>query len=277
MRAEFEITPSDRRLLKGYAPGVFLAVVFLLMAVLVPSVAPQENVAATDNSQSLTSGTGTTPTGGSAVAPTSGGKVGARGGKAGATGSGSTGTSTTGSGAGGVASTTSSGHVAGCHGPQVRNDPYSPPCVSFHGNNGGATSPGVTGTTINVTYRVPPDAEDAAQAVQQIASKYNAPTFSDTPAQIERTLQDLATYFNRHFQFYGRHIALKSFKGSGQILQEILGAGQAGANADALTAARTYHAFADVSAISQPYAQALTNRHVVNIGAPFMLDLLFVL
>lgn len=261
MKTDFDVSPSDRRLLKGYGPGIFLAVVFLLMAVLVPTVAPQV-ITASNSGQSVTSSGSAPPSGGSNVNP--GGLIrGKRGGTSNIGGTSSTGPD-------GIASKPAAGKVAGCHGPQVSGDPYSPPCVTFSGSNGGATSPGVTGTTINVTYRIPPDAEDAAQAVQQIASKYNAANFNDTPAQIERTLQDLATYFNKHFQFYGRKIALKSFKGSGQILQEILGAGQAAANADALTAARTDHAFADVSAISQPYAQALTNRHVVNIGAPYM-------
>ena len=34
----------DRRLLMGYGPGVFLATAFVIMAVLVPTVAPQQDV-----------------------------------------------------------------------------------------------------------------------------------------------------------------------------------------------------------------------------------------
>ena len=37
---------------------------------------------------------------------------------------------------------------------QVPGDPYSPPCIAFSGNNGGATSPGVIANAINVTYRI---------------------------------------------------------------------------------------------------------------------------
>jgi len=144
-------------------------------------------------------------------------------------------------------------------------------CVSFSGNNGSATSRGVTGNSIIVSYRIPADnAASVDAAVQQIAGKYNSTEFSDTEADIEQTLGDLVTYFNDHFQMYGRKIVLKQFNGQGQLTEELSDGGQSEADADGLTAADTIGAFADVSALSQPYAEALSAQHVVNIGAPYM-------
>ena len=276
------LRPAERRLLLGYGPAVVLGVGFLLMALLVPTIAPEQNVAAGGNAGATTSGIGAgsqSPTG----APTAiGGPSTAVGGSATATGGASQLGTTTGSasagatGGGGSAtgpagSSGSAPEAAACSGPQVRGDPYSPPCVSFSGNNGGAASRGVTGNSIIVSYRIPADnAASVDAAVQQIAGKYNSTQFSDTEADIEQTLGDLATYFNDHFQFYGRKIVLKQFNGQGQLTQELSDGGQSQADADGLKAADTIGAFADVSALSQPYAEALSTQHVVNIGAPYM-------
>lgn len=71
-----------------------------------------------------------------------------------------------------------------CYGnpPRQTEDPQSPPCVaSWHGNNGGATYPGVTADTITVVI----------------------PNWVTT--NVWPILQD---YFNSHFEFYGRKIVL---------------------------------------------------------------------
>ncbi|HVT63522.1 MAG TPA: hypothetical protein VHD81_00005, partial [Mycobacteriales bacterium] len=64
-------------------------------------------------------------------------------------------------------------------------DPQSPPCISRWDDskgNGGATAPGVTGTTINVAFPV-------------------ASSGSSWPG-----LKPIVDFFNAHFQFYGRKI-----------------------------------------------------------------------
>ena len=270
------LRPAEKRLLLGYGPAVVLGVGFLLMALLVPTIAPEQNVAAGANGGATTGGVAggsQGATGGSATAiggPTTGTGGTSQGGtrigsaSAGATGGGGTAAGLAGSSGPAPATTP-------CSGPQVPGDPYSPPCVSFSGNNGGATSRGVTGNSIIVSYRIPADnAASVDAAVQQIAGKYNSTEFSDTEADIERTLGDLVTYFNDHFQLYGRKIVLKRFNGQGQLTQELSDGGQSQADADGLTAADSIGAFADVSALSQPYAEALSAQHVVNIGAPYM-------
>ncbi|MGH3744252.1 MAG: hypothetical protein ACRDTP_05275, partial [Mycobacteriales bacterium] len=158
-----------------------------------------------------------------------------------------------------------------CAGTQVHGDTYSPPCLSFKGSNGGATSRGVSANQIQIAFRVPADnISSIDSAIQQLAGKYNSAQFSDTEADIERTIQDLASYFNKHFQFYGRKLDLHIFKGQGTLTSEITGGGQSQADADALTDARSIKAFADISAFSQPFGQALSSQHVVNIGSPYM-------
>ena len=66
---------------------------------------------------------------------------------------------------------------------QISFDTQSPPCIAYwQGDNGGATSRGVTGNEIKVAL---------------------LSNGGDT-----RAIQDLETFFNRTFEFYGRHLKL---------------------------------------------------------------------
>ncbi|HWE65299.1 MAG TPA: hypothetical protein VG298_01520 [Acidimicrobiales bacterium] len=257
----------DRRLLRGYGPAVVIAGGFLLMALLVPSIAPEANVSASTGggggaSTKVGSPTGAPASGATTTVPAGTGAPGAAGGAAGGT---------LQNGGPSTKAATAPGTVTGCSGKQVAGDPYAPACVSFSGNNGGATSRGVTANQIVVSARLPAGGiQTADEAIQQIAGKYNSAQFSDTAADVERTTQDLVTYFNDKFQFYGRKIVLKFFNGQGSLVNEVTDAGQAQAQADAISASQQLGAFADVTALSQPYAEALSAQHVVNIGAPYM-------
>ena len=254
--SRFRLPTADRHLLAGYGPGIFLVAAFLLMSLLVPTIAPEQNVSAA--SPTASSG-GIAPLPGQSEQPPEAAAAGKGDHTAG------------GADKGGVASTVSGGTTRKCVGLQVRGDSYSPPCVSFAGSNGGATSRGVTGKTIDITFRIPADSLSSVDAaIQQLAGKYNTAAFSDTETDVKRTIQDLVTYFNRSFQFYGRKLVLHYYNGHGTLTSEITGGGQSQANADALTVASSHKAFADVSAFSQPYGQALSQQHVVNIGSPYM-------
>lgn len=83
--------------------------------------------------------------------------------------------------------------------PRQIDDPQSPPCVPFwQGDNGGATSPGVTRDTINL---VEPSDCQASNGSGQSAAEYT----------------DLVRFFNQRFEFYGRKvhaICLQSGEGS---------------------------------------------------------------
>ncbi len=164
-----------------------------------------------------------------------------------------------------VTSTTSTGlvtgHAATCSGLQVPGDVYSPPCESWSGgNNGGATSLGVTATTVTLGLR--------ETAIMDIASVVGALTGQQvqgaaSPSDVVRTYQVLAQFFNDHFQFYGRKLVIKVFQGQGSPATEILGGGQANATSDAIDEAQQLGAFADVSIEAPVFAQALINQKVI--------------
>jgi hypothetical protein len=247
---------NNGRLLKGYGPLAALLVAFVLMAMLVPTKAPQQDVV--HETQKVTGGTGT-------ASGTSG-----TAGTAGSTTAGSAGTSAAAAGgaktSGAAASATPAGHTSACAGQQVSGDPYSPPCIAFSGDNGGATSPGVSASQINVTYRITSDSE----SFQQTLASLGGANIVDTTADIERTINALATYFNTHFQFYGRKLNVEFFNGQGSITNELLGSGQQQADADAVTASQQLHAFAELNGASEPYGVALSQQKVVNFGVPYL-------
>jgi hypothetical protein len=142
---------------------------------------------------------------------------------------------------------------------------YSPPCFAFSGDNGGATARGVTADEILVSFRKPSDTNLYALLGQLGGVTIDADT--------ERLAEDAAAivdYVNEHFEFYGRRLRLVGFDGRGQIIPELQGAGQDAATNDSLRVANEIGAFADVSALSQPYADALARNGVVSIGAPYL-------
>jgi hypothetical protein len=263
---------SNGRLLKGYGPLAALLVAFLLMALLVPTKAPQQNVvhetqsAATGAGAAGTSGTTATTTPGAAGSAATGTGTGAAAGATGgAAAAGATGAKTTTATTPPAQAGAKTGACAG-QAAQVPGDPYSPPCVTFSGNNGGATSPGVSANAINVTYRFTSD----SQSFQQTLASLGGANIVDTNADIERTITALATYFDNHFQFYGRKLNFEFFNGQGSITNELLGSGQQQADADAVTAAQSQHAFAELNGASEPYGVALSQQHVVNFGVPYL-------
>lgn len=147
-----------------------------------------------------------------------------------------------------------------CQGGEKQTvEPYSPPCILFEGDNGGATSQGVTGDTITVTFRegnLPSIYAVAGSIAQKLGVK-------DTGEDVRRTIKTYFDYFNSHFQLYGRKAVPVFYKGVGDQLQEFFGANPEGAQADALTVGREHKAFADLSALTTPYAEALVRQKVV--------------
>jgi hypothetical protein len=251
---------GDRRLLKGYGPLAALLVAFVLMAMLVPTIAPTQEVVhdtRTVNGGSSVGGTG----GGTSTGTTVPGS---------STGTGAGTGSGTGSGSGSnVVTKAATGKSSACPGGQTRQvtgDPYAPSCVVFSGNNGGATSPGVTGTTINMSYRLAQGSQSFEQTLQQLGGA----DITDTNADIERTTNALVQYFNTHYQFYGRKIVINYFNGQGNEANELEGTGQQQADADAVTVAQQIHAFGELNGTTEPYDVALAEQHVMTFGAPYL-------
>ena len=192
--------------------------------------------------------------GSSGAAGASGGAVGTAGGSAGATGAaGATASSGGGSSGGGGpvgtvqtgTGTTAAGRPcsAGVH--QIPWSNYSDICVAkFSGNNGGATTRGVTASTITIAARQTSDSQGAnaleAQAEAEAAGGVSAATSYGYD-------QKIVQWMNGQFELYGRHVVLQEFSGQGNGTNEALDQGQAAACADADTEANSLHAFGGIN------------------------------
>lgn len=133
---------------------------------------------------------------------------------------------------------------------------YAPPCVPpFHGNNGGASAPGVTGDTITVAlYQSQPDVLQQAFFQQ---------TGSDASLAAElRTTQAYVDFFQSHYETYGRKVRLVPVRASGAPDDDVA------AKADAIRVATEVHAFASFGGPSQTsaYADELAARGVMCLG-----------
>ena len=84
---------------------------------------------------------------------------------------------------------------------------YAPPCVpAFSGDNGGATSPGVTADSIKVVSYTPPANADITSALGGAA---------DEPDQILQTRKDFVAMLQDVSETYGRTVELVEFQGTG--------------------------------------------------------------
>jgi hypothetical protein len=241
-----------QRLMRGYGPLAVLALMLLLMSVLVPSKV-QDSAELSTSGSSTNGSSGSVTEGPETVVTTP------------------EGTADPAAGEGGEGGQAAGGEVPGTKGgcpdrtEQVPGDPYSPPCVAFSGSNGGATSKGVSDTSIKVAYRVLNE-----KGFQQTLAQLAGATLSDSPQAVTNTVLALADYFNQRFQFYGRKIEIVPYDGKGSNTNELLGKGREQAVADAIKVADEIGAFADLSATSEPYAGALADRGVIGFGTPYL-------
>lgn len=88
---------------------------------------------------------------------------------------------------------------------------YAPPCVEpFEGDNGGDTSPGITGDAVKVVYYVADPALDPLTAA--MVSDAGADV---DPSSQEETVQGFVDLYNRVFETYGRTVEVEVFTGTG--------------------------------------------------------------
>ena len=256
---------------RRYSPLLVGLLVLLLVVWLVPSVTP--NKATNVNTFGQVAGAAGT-TGGVTAATTVGASAGGGAIGAGPVGGTAGGTQQalavpkgiTAPAAAGSAGVTRSGVQCGPGVRQVTWSAYAPICVpAYAGNNGGATSYGVTGDTITVTFRRTNSTEE--KAAFSIAG-------SAAPGSDDQYLSDLRAYvdfFNRNYELYGRHVVIKDYQPQGDNLEEDQGRDLAGAQADAAKA-HDLGAFADASqspslAATIPYEEDLAKASVIGIGA----------
>lgn len=116
---------------------------------------------------------------------------------------------------------------------------YAPPCVApFHGDNGGATAPGVTGDAIRLVVYPPKPEFDLTDAVH-----------------------DWTDYFQHYYETYARSIQVIPFTPTGTDAQSL--------QADAIRIADELHAFAVISgpASGDPtFAESLAGHGVMCLG-----------
>lgn len=285
-RAEVRAAPApapSSRLLRGYGPLLAFALLFLLMAVFVPTVGEEVRTVpagtTTEPDAAPLDGTGdpAAPAGPGQAADAAGPSPAP--GVAPATGGAPRGTTARPGGAGAVPAdgraaegTPGTAALPGVVRPcanrkaQVPNDPYSPPCLAFSGDSGGATTRGVTGDSIVVSARIG-GLPDFSQAPSDSGPSRS---FRIDSEEIRRTMLGLAEYFNSRFQFYGRKLKLEFFPGKGSYTTELQGGGQEQVEADAVQVAEEIKAFAELNAFTAPFGDALARRGVVNFGAPYM-------
>ena len=183
-------------------------------------------------------GGGATPTAGTASGgPTAGGRAGGGGG----------GTSAAAGGASG-------GMVDNCDATTGRikiPTRYAPICVpKFTGDNGGSTHRGVTKDTIKMVYfKV---AEDAATDAVLTAAGAN-----DTNEQEEAQVRDWITFYESHFQMYGRKVDFQYVTASGPATDAAAG------RADAIKVADEIGAFGVWGASNNTMTDELVARGVM--------------
>ncbi|MDD9370944.1 MAG: hypothetical protein PV358_12575 [Acidimicrobiales bacterium] len=88
---------------------------------------------------------------------------------------------------------------------------YAPPCVeAFDGDNGGATSPGVTQDEIKIVlYEADPALDPlTAATVEQAGADVD-------PDSAERTVQGYVELYNKLFETYGRTVVVERYMGTG--------------------------------------------------------------
>ncbi len=143
---------------------------------------------------------------------------------------------------------------------QIPWSKYSPICEpKWNGDNGGATSNGVTASSINLSYRY--------ATTSQLSLLYAVvhPNVIGTNDQAVQTMNAYISLFNKEFELYGRKVNLEKFVGRGNFISEDQGGGLVEAKEDAVYVAHNLNAFADMSLVdaSSTYGQDLANQGVV--------------
>jgi hypothetical protein len=230
---------------RRYLPFYVGAVAWLLMVWLVPTTAPRSTgvQAGTQSIGTLPPEQGGTGAPGDASGPGGAGGSGATGG-ASARGAGPGGAASGVSGTGGAVATGVTRLGATCQ-PGVRQLPdsnYAPPCRSvFKGDNGGATSRGVSATEIKVVSREYADTADQ-RAVESQAAAAGFP-----PREVRNAVRKVfVDYFNKSFELYGRKVALEQYQSNANSVEEVRNEGREVACADATAIAQERKAFAIV-------------------------------
>jgi hypothetical protein len=134
---------------------------------------------------------------------------------------------------------------------------FAPECFApFEGDNGGATSRGVTADTIKVVQYFGPDDDPIINYLS------DAVAVDDTNAESEQTARDMLGMFDQFYETYGRKIELETYVSTGLANDEVT------ARADAVRIAEDYEPFVVLGgpALTSAFADELAAREVMCIG-----------
>lgn len=129
---------------------------------------------------------------------------------------------------------------------------YAVPCVpAFEGDNGGATTKGVTADEIVVAYYIP--------GPQDLLGLAESLGVFDSASLRTQLLEELVAMANANYETYGRRVVIKAFQGTGD------GKNPAQARADARRVAEDLGAFASIGGPTQSlaYQEELARRGVL--------------
>jgi hypothetical protein len=133
---------------------------------------------------------------------------------------------------------------------------FAPVCFApFTGDNGGATSQGVTADAIRVVLYEGADNDAILAAIAGAVT-------NDRPSEVTATYEAFLPYFERYYETYGRNVELIRYKGTGNAIDEVA------ARADATAIAEDYRPFAvwGGPAITTAFSDELASRGIINFG-----------
>ncbi|CAN5414043.1 hypothetical protein BH18ACT1_BH18ACT1_03440 [soil metagenome] len=134
-------------------------------------------------------------------------------------------------------------------------DFFAPPCYADVEDNGGATSPGVTGDTIKVIAYLPLANDPVLGLITGSVG------INDSPEQTRATYQGYADLYNSYYQTYGRRVELEFQEATGNVIDEV------SARADAQsTADREPFAVWGGPVLTTAWADELAARQVMCVG-----------
>jgi hypothetical protein len=147
---------------------------------------------------------------------------------------------------------------------QIPGSSYAAPCVAaFEGDNGGATSRGVTGDKILVVRRKAPESANS----QAVAAISEGAGFADSET-VEAVRKVFIDYFNKSYELYGRQVEFRIFDSTGDSTAEAQGKGIEAACNDATAIVQEVKAFAvGIEGGTVPFAQCAGERQLVTFGA----------
>ena len=147
---------------------------------------------------------------------------------------------------------------------QVPGSSYAAPCVAaFEGDNGGATSRGVTADKILLVQRQAPESANS----QAVAAISEGAGFADaeTVRAVRKVFLD---YFNETYELYGRQVEIRQFDSTGDSTAEAQGKGIENACNDATAIVQEVKAFGvAIAGGTIPFAQCAGERQLVVFSA----------